>query len=244
MKLFHYNPISRVHTHTTNAQENPRDKGKYFEQANSTFEAPPQLNSKEAAKRDITHSKWLVVEDHRGKIWDTKTKESNELTDTGPIPHGKTNLEPSEFDTWDGKKWLLDEAKQLTDAKYKANTSITNFATQCRKKIAGNTDYLQTAAWSEKARRAERITADQATETDINIITAEISYRGKAETPKALAQKQLDKADVFANATAVIDGMTAAALSAVDAATNLKQVEELLKTLETKASAALIDLTT
>ncbi len=243
MKLYNYNPISGVYTHTTNAQENPRDKGKYFEQLNATFQAPPQLNAKEIAKRDTKNNLWLVVEDHRGKVWDTTTKEQSELTETGPIPDGKTNLEPGKFDNWDGHKWQLDLAAQLADTKNTANTSITNFATQCRQKVAGHTDYLQTAAWSEKARRAERIVADQATAEDINIITAEISHRGKGETPIVLAQKQLDKAAMFANATAVIDGMTAAALGSIESATTLMQVETLLSSLQAKANKALAKLT-
>ncbi|MWP61035.1 tail fiber assembly protein [Gilliamella sp. Pas-s25] len=58
--------------------------------------------------------KWTYLADHRGKsIYSTKTGEELTMTIIGDIPDGFTLLKPtSEFDSWNGKKWVLDKEKQ------------------------------------------------------------------------------------------------------------------------------------
>ena len=58
-------------------------------------------------------NKWLALENNRGTIWDTTTKEPAELTELGKIPAGKTSIQPNELDKWDGTQWILDDEALL-----------------------------------------------------------------------------------------------------------------------------------
>ncbi|EPJ56345.1 MAG: hypothetical protein OFPI_00120 [Osedax symbiont Rs2] len=188
--------------------------------------------------------KWQVLENNLGDIWDTATKEHSVLTELGPIPDGKTKLDPAMFENWNGSKWLLDTAAQLTDAQLATIAKIQGFATQCRKTIAGDADHYQTAAWPEKSRRAERILENTPRPSDIAILDSEALHRGKGETATVLAQIQVDKAARFAQATSVIDGMTSGAVSAINATTDIDQIDALLTTLKTEANQQLTELIT
>ncbi|QYN41953.1 tail fiber assembly protein [Gilliamella sp. ESL0443] len=58
--------------------------------------------------------KWTYPADHRGKaIYSKETDAVSTVTEIGDIPNDYTLLKPSsEFDTWNGKKWVLDKEKQ------------------------------------------------------------------------------------------------------------------------------------
>lgn len=58
--------------------------------------------------------KWTYPADYRGKkIYSTETGTESTVTKIGDIPDGFTLLKPtSEFDSWNGKKWVLDKEKQ------------------------------------------------------------------------------------------------------------------------------------
>ena len=239
MKLNHYDPISGVYTHTTNAQENPRDEGKYFEQLNSTFDETPQLKSGEAAKRDVKNNQWLVVEDYRGKIWDTTTKEQSELTEIGPIPEGKTNLEPGEFDTWNDRSWIKDISAELKSTKINAIKTISLFAADARRFVAGEADHYQTAGWSDKRARAMRIKQGTPETDDIEIVQHEAAKRDKGESVTQLVDVQLSKAKKFALATYDIDGMQRAAEDKINAVKDVEEIPELLAALKAEAEQQL-----
>jgi len=80
--------------------------------ANSTIISPPEVAKKEAAV--FRDEQWQIVEDHRGEtVWPTDTGKPVQITELGSYPEGTTTLEPgTEFDVWDGKKWVTDKASQ------------------------------------------------------------------------------------------------------------------------------------
>ena len=50
---------------------------------------------------------WVLVEDHRDKtVYNIETKESFKIDYLGEIKEGFTLLEPLQFSTWNGKKWV------------------------------------------------------------------------------------------------------------------------------------------
>ncbi|MEO3904446.1 tail fiber assembly protein [Providencia rettgeri] len=72
----------------------------------------PELPVKEniAIIRSADEKSWLHVTDYRGKIaYSTETRQPIEIDFIGDLPDTLTLLEPkTEFDKWNGKKWVTD----------------------------------------------------------------------------------------------------------------------------------------
>ena len=76
------------------------------------LDAPKPVKDGKAIVR--VGDKWTYPSDHRGKkIYSTETGAESTVTEIGDIPDNHTLLKPnSEFDSWDGEAWVLDENKQ------------------------------------------------------------------------------------------------------------------------------------
>ncbi|MEX6253924.1 tail fiber assembly protein [Providencia huaxiensis] len=76
----------------------------------------PELPSKSgiAIVRSADEKSWLYVVDHRGQIaYSTETRQPVEIDFIGELPANLTLLEPkTEFDKWNGKKWVTDTEAQ------------------------------------------------------------------------------------------------------------------------------------
>lgn len=76
----------------------------------------PELPTKAgfAVVRSEDGSKWEIVTDNRGKTaYSTETRQSIEIDFIGDLPDTLTLLEPkTEFDKWNGKKWVTDTEAQ------------------------------------------------------------------------------------------------------------------------------------
>ncbi|MCW4538279.1 tail fiber assembly protein [Providencia sp. 2024EL-00606] len=76
----------------------------------------PELPSKAgfAVVRSQDGSKWEIIADHRTKIaYNTTTRQPIEIDFIGELPNDLTLLPPkTEFDNWDGKKWITDTEAQ------------------------------------------------------------------------------------------------------------------------------------
>ncbi|HEM6920982.1 TPA: tail fiber assembly protein [Providencia rettgeri] len=72
----------------------------------------PELPTKAgfAVMRSDDGSKWEIVTDNRGKTaYSTETRQPIEIDFIGDLPTTLTILEPkTEFDVWNGKKWVTD----------------------------------------------------------------------------------------------------------------------------------------
>ena len=72
----------------------------------------PELPEKDdiAIVRSADEKSWLYVTDHRGKTaYSTETRQLLEVDFIGDLPDTLTLLEPkTEFDKWNGKKWVTD----------------------------------------------------------------------------------------------------------------------------------------
>lgn len=100
--------------------------------AQSTNIKPPAAKVGLVQVFDENEQKWSQVEDHRLKtIFSTETKVANKVDYVGPIKNGFTLLEPaSQFDTWDGEKWL----DQRTDDEKEAER-LKQFASLTRRQF-------------------------------------------------------------------------------------------------------------
>ena len=130
----------------------------------------------------------------------------------------------------------------LDELKAFAVLQIRHFATEFRAKFAEDADQYKLAGWNDKAQRALRVTANTASDADIAILQTECAKRGNDETPQALAQKQAAKAQAFANAVAIIDGMEAAALATIESQSNENALSAVRNQLQTEATAELNSL--
>ncbi|MEQ4639993.1 tail fiber assembly protein [Providencia rettgeri] len=76
----------------------------------------PELPTKEniAIVRSADEKSWLHVTDHRRKIaYSTETRQQIEIDFIGDLPNDLTLLAPkTEFDKWNGKKWVTDTEAQ------------------------------------------------------------------------------------------------------------------------------------
>ncbi|EMF0916406.1 MULTISPECIES: tail fiber assembly protein [Providencia] len=76
----------------------------------------PELPEKPdvAIIRSADEQSWLHVADHRGKTaYNTETRQPVEVDFMGDLPETLTLLEPkTEFDKWNGKKWVTDTEAQ------------------------------------------------------------------------------------------------------------------------------------
>lgn len=130
--------------------------------ANAYLDAPKSVKDNQA----IIHNgqKWTYPKDFRGqKIYSIITGTEITITEIGDIPDDYTLLKPaSEFDSWDGEKWVLDTEKQ--------HQHDINVATSQKKQLLSDVNeqisYLQDA-----------IDADIATDAEKSLFAALKKYR-------------------------------------------------------------------
>ena len=80
--------------------------------ANAYLDAPKEVKDNQAIVRN--GQKWTYPQDLRGTmIYSTQTGAETTMQEVGEIPDGYTTIKPtSEFDVWNGEKWVLDTEKQ------------------------------------------------------------------------------------------------------------------------------------
>lgn len=120
--------------------------------ANSYLDAPKLVKDGTAIVR--VGDKWTYPADHRGKkIYSTETGAESTVTEIGDIPADYTLLKPSsEFDSWDGEKWVLDENKQHQHYVAVATAQKKQLLNEATTQI----DYLQDAIDTEIATDEEK----------------------------------------------------------------------------------------
>lgn len=122
----------------------------------------PVLPQKEhqAVRRTADGSAWEIVDDYRGlTAYDTQTKYPFIIDFIGALPETFTLLKPtSEFDKWDGKNWVADEAaiknaqvnaakQQKLELSQEAETRITQLERKIRLGMAGEDEIALLKLW-------------------------------------------------------------------------------------------------
>lgn len=120
MKIYNYDKETKEFTTSTNATENPLEKGKYLVPANATIKKPLPLKDGFAICFNETKEEWEYQEDSRGKtVYSTTDKTESKISYLGALKDGFTLDKPKETDKWDGAKWVSDKellrTKTLTD---------------------------------------------------------------------------------------------------------------------------------
>lgn len=116
------------------------------------LDAPKPVKDGKAIIRD--GDRWGYPADHRGKkIYSTATGAESTVTEIGDIPNDYTLLKPSsEFDSWDGEKWMLDENKQHQHYVAVATAQKRQLLNEASSQI----DYLQDAIDTDIATDEEK----------------------------------------------------------------------------------------
>ncbi|TSJ91747.1 tail fiber assembly protein [Gilliamella apicola] len=115
------------------------------------LDAPKNVKDNQAIVRN--GQKWTYPKDFRGqKIYSIITGAEITITEIGDIPDDYTLLKPaSEFDSWDGEKWVLDTEKQHQHDVDVATSQKKQLLSEANAQI----EYLQDAADAEMATDAE-----------------------------------------------------------------------------------------
>ena len=120
--------------------------------AHAYLEAPKNVKDNQA----IIHNgqQWTYPRDLRGTIiYSTETGAETTMQEVGDIPEGYTTLKPrSEFDIWDGEKWVLDTEKQHQHDIDVATSQKKQLLSEANEEIA----YLQDAIDADIATDAEK----------------------------------------------------------------------------------------
>ena len=119
--------------------------------ANAYLDAPKSVKDNQA----IIHNgqQWTYPKDLRGTIiYSTETGAETTMQEVGEIPDGYTTSKPtSEFDSWDGEKWVLDTEKQHQHDVDIATSQKKQLLSEANEQIS----YLQDAVESEIASEQE-----------------------------------------------------------------------------------------
>jgi hypothetical protein len=126
--------------------------------ANACTSAPPSLDAGQVAI--FRNGEWVTEPDHRGETVYSEADGSEVMvTETGDYPTGTTTLKPSsDFDAWDGKKWVTDtDARRVANvaeaARHKAelisqaNSTTQAWQTQLSLGIITETDRASLTVW-------------------------------------------------------------------------------------------------
>ena len=145
--------------------------------ANAYLDAPKNVKDNQA----IIHNgqQWTYPKDLRGTIiYSTETGAEITMQEVGEIPDGYTALKPtSEFDSWNGEKWVLDTEKQhqhdvdiATSQKKQllseANEQISYLQDAVDAEIASEQETQLLAEWKKYRVLVNRIDTEQAPNID------------------------------------------------------------------------------
>ncbi|MGL9720659.1 tail fiber assembly protein [Symbiopectobacterium sp.] len=122
----------------------------------------------QALRRTADGKSWEFLPDHRGQtVYSTETRQEQTVTQFGELPDNVTLLKPeSEFDTWDGKKWVTDtkaqQAAELQAAQQAAQQELSSRLTVANARIQTLSDAVD---------------LDMATEEETALLTGWKTYR-------------------------------------------------------------------
>lgn len=122
--------------------------------------------------------KWQYVDDYRGsEYWDTYGRK-NIMLDVGPLPDDCTFTPPNtQFDTWDGEKWVTDEAKlhaaqveaarvELSQRVNDANAALAPLQDAAELQEATDEEKAALTEWKKYRLALSRIDINQAPDID------------------------------------------------------------------------------
>lgn len=145
--------------------------------ANACTSAPPSVDAGQVAI--FRNGSWLTEPDHRGEtVYSVADGSEVMVTETGGYPSDTTTLKPSsDFDAWDGKKWVTDTdalraanvaeaARHKAELISQANSTTQAWQTQLSLGIITETDRASLTVWMQYIQVVQAV--DVSTAPDIS----------------------------------------------------------------------------
>jgi hypothetical protein len=120
----------------------------------------------------------------------------------------------------------------LPEIKSLGERTAYQLCAQARIAIAGTTDQIKVASWSNYRALAEAYAQGVLSQTDQNALLTEIKIRNKNETLEQFVGKILANADRYTQASAVITGAEKLTIDSIASATDPSGVDQALKVLQ------------
>ncbi|WP_350238897.1 tail fiber assembly protein [Pectobacterium colocasium] len=146
--------------------------------ADSYADEPELPPAGRALRRSADGKAWEQVPDYRGQtVYSTETRQPQTVSQFGELPEGFTLLAPAtEFDKWNGKKWVIDKEAQaaatvkaaqseLASRKAAATSRINELTYAVNLDIATNEEKAALTEWQKYAVLLSRVDVS-ATEID------------------------------------------------------------------------------
>lgn len=244
MKIFNYHPETHEYTGDSQADASPLEPDVFLMPSYSTPIEPPATLEIEVAV--FIDGQWLVKPDWRGvALFGTADGASVFINDIGVVPSdiGATDIPPpDETFVWRKGKWVVDKDKvaaKLEIEKSRAITDASTYIHEVRKKIAGTSDQIEIAAWSNKLRIATAIHARTASTEEIYALQAEIELRGLGETLDLFCQKIFANASAYSMACCVLDGIKRSTNDLVVASTTSDAINVAISSMKSEIAQKL-----
>lgn len=108
MKVYCAHPVTREYLGQGSADPDPLKNDEWLIPAHAYTDAPPAIADGKAAQRNEDGSAWLIVSDHRGTVYDTRTGAAVEWRELGQLPeHLTKEPRPSASHNWLQGAWVL-----------------------------------------------------------------------------------------------------------------------------------------
>jgi hypothetical protein len=161
MEIYCAHPITREYLGQTTADPDPLGEDNWLIPAHAYADAPPAVSAGQTAQRSEDGSAWLLVSDHRGTVYDTRTGAAQQHAELGELPESlTTEPRPSVDHTWSGNAWAFDAALQVANLltlQASLCQQIDTAADDARRAVAG--DALRAVEYDKAAEQAKEFVA-------------------------------------------------------------------------------------
>ena len=246
IRVYGWNPITKEPLQGEfYADESPLDDDVYHLPQYTTKKPVPILTEHACALYDEASDDWLIVPDYRGETLYSKADgEPFVIEKLGDIPENLTFLaRPSKAHDWDGKQWVLNQAKQseldaaaLAAAKSAALAAAVRYADELQAAILGETSPAAQARLMGKYTAAVAIKRGADTAGDHAVIDAEVMLRDKY-TKAELINVIIAKGTAAKQAEGTINGMLLLAQDAFESAQTIEELGERVEAITAQADA-------
>lgn len=145
--------------------------------ANATIIAPPIVEKSNVAV--FREGNWQIISDHRGEtVYAITDGAATEVTEPGDYPAGTTTIKPAtEFDKWDGEKWITDidalNAAKIKSTEDKRTSLLTNakatiaiWQTELQLDIIDDEDKSKLISWLSYIKALQKIDSSAASDIE------------------------------------------------------------------------------
>lgn len=219
--IHHYDPETGAYHFSELAEPNPRRPAEPLVPAHATTVAPPAAGAgRIAAFRD---GRWSLVPDLRGHRYWSADGAEHTVTALGPLPAGAVlEAPPSPAHRWDGTAWAVPPRWPSQAA---AKRAVVAAVEAVEDSVVGLRSWGERQSWRDQEPAARAVLAGAPDHEGALVLDGIRGVTG--EEREELAQLVVEAADLFRRLTGPLVGYRRAIHAAIDAAADLREVEEV-----------------